>query len=231
VPNYLIRVRLPDRPGALGAVASRIGSVGADVVSIDILERDPGVVVDELGVGLADGRLIDLLRDEILEVDGVVIESIRLLEGPVPDLYAELLDVATELFRQTSPSELLEHLVVRVRRSLAATFAVVLEPSSGTVVVSDGLLPDPAKLAAAARRATELPAGSLGAVPEGQGDPTADDARALAVAPLERTGSILLVRRSDPVLRDRERRWISVMAELAGHQRRELSELSDRGRS
>lgn len=39
VSNYLIRVQLPDRPGALGAVASRIGSVGGDVISIDILER------------------------------------------------------------------------------------------------------------------------------------------------------------------------------------------------
>ena len=40
--NYLIRVHFPDRPGALGAVASRIGSVGGDVVSIDILERAKG---------------------------------------------------------------------------------------------------------------------------------------------------------------------------------------------
>ena len=82
--NYLIRVQLPDRPGALGAVASRIGSVGGDVVSIEILQRDNGIVVDELGVGLAGDHLIDLLRDEILEVDGVSIESVRPVEGPCP---------------------------------------------------------------------------------------------------------------------------------------------------
>ncbi len=102
--NFLIRVKLPDRPGALGAVASRIGSVGGDVVSIDILQRENGVVVDELGVGLAGDNLIELLRDEILEVDGVSIESIRAVEGAIPDNYTELLDVAAELFKQTSPA-------------------------------------------------------------------------------------------------------------------------------
>jgi hypothetical protein len=103
VPNYLIRVQLPDRPGALGAVASRIGSVGGDVVAIDILQRDNGVVVDELGVGLAGDHLLDLLRDEILEVDGVTIEALRAVDGPLPDRHAELLDIATELFVQVSP--------------------------------------------------------------------------------------------------------------------------------
>ena len=112
--NYLIRVQLPDRPGALGAVASRIGSVGGDVVSIEILQRDDGIVVDELGVGLAGDHLIELLRDEILEVDGVVIESVRPVDGPLPDRHTELLEVATELFKQQSSAGLLEHLTGRV---------------------------------------------------------------------------------------------------------------------
>ncbi len=37
----------------------------------------------------------------------------------------------------------------------------------------------------------------------------------LAVSPMARAGKILVVGRTDPVLRDRERRWISTMAELA----------------
>ena len=97
--NYLIRVHLPDRPGALGAVASRIGSVGGDVISIEILERHDGLVVDELGISLPDDHLIDLLRDEILEVDGASVESLRAVEGALPDRHTELLEVATELFK------------------------------------------------------------------------------------------------------------------------------------
>jgi ACT domain-containing protein len=32
--GYLVRIALPDRPGALGLVASRIGAVGGDIVAI-----------------------------------------------------------------------------------------------------------------------------------------------------------------------------------------------------
>ena len=57
VETFVIRMWLPDRPGALGQVASRIGAVRGDVVGIDILERDGGQAVDELVVELPDGGL------------------------------------------------------------------------------------------------------------------------------------------------------------------------------
>ena len=47
-----MRVWLPDRPGALGAVASRIGAVRGDLVGVDILERGAGRAIDELVVEL-----------------------------------------------------------------------------------------------------------------------------------------------------------------------------------
>lgn len=196
--NYLIRVQLPDRPGALGAVASRIGSVGGDVVSIDILQRDDGVVVDELGVGLPDDNLIDLLRDEVLEVDGVSIESVRPVEGAMPDRITELFDIATELFKQTSPTELLEHLTARVRRGLAADYAVVVGGDGVGRVAGDGTPP------------ADGPAG---------GDGRLDVTR----APMVHAGLELVVARGDPVLRERERRWVATMAQLADHGWRELS--------
>ena len=82
-------------------------------------------MVDELGVGLAGDHLIDLLRDEILEVDGVSIESIRAVEGPMPDRHTELLDMATELFKQDLAAGAARAPHGRVRRSLAANFAAV----------------------------------------------------------------------------------------------------------
>ena len=209
--NYLIRVQLPDRPGALGAVASRIGSVGGDVVSIEILQRDDGIVVDELGVGLAGDHLIDLLRDEILEVDGVVIESVRPVDGALPDRHTELLEVATELFKQPSSSGLLEHLTGRVCRSLAATFAAVLDTDAWQVTASHGELPPPEELRAMALQ---------GMSP--RPDAMAVDG-AVATAVLVSADLILVVGRSDPILRDRERQWISIMAELADHGWQELA--------
>ena len=145
--NYLVRVGLPDRPGALGAVASRIGAVGGDVVSIDILQRDGGEVVDELGVVLAGADLVSLLRDEILEVDGVTVESMRSVDGPLPDRHAEILEYATDLFRQPEPEDALRYLTTRARRSLCGSFAAVLEPGGGAVAVA-GEAPGSAELAA-----------------------------------------------------------------------------------
>jgi hypothetical protein len=221
VPNYLIRVQLPDRPGALGAVASRIGSVGGDVVSIDILQRDNGVVVDELGVGLAGDHLLGLLRDEILEVDGVSIETLRSVEGALPDRHAELLDIATELFVQTSPEALLDHLAGRVRRSLVADFAAIIDADTTRVTASHGEPPPDDELRAMALWAVAPLSSPVGADEIGAG--SADESPGVAAAEMVRAGVVLVVGRVAPVLRSRERQWIAIMAELADHGWRELA--------
>lgn len=75
--RFLLRVRLVDRPGALGQVASRIGAVGGDIVAIDILQRGAGEVIDEFQIELAGDHLVELLESEIHEVDGAKVESVR----------------------------------------------------------------------------------------------------------------------------------------------------------
>ena len=84
MPSYLVRVRLPDRPGALGLVASRIGAVGGDITALDILERHRGTALDELVVDLPGSHLVRLLRSEVEEVDGVKVEAVVPL-APPPD--------------------------------------------------------------------------------------------------------------------------------------------------
>ncbi len=54
--TYLLRVVLPDRPGTLGAVASALGGEGADILSVDVVERHQGVAVDDLVVDLPAAR-------------------------------------------------------------------------------------------------------------------------------------------------------------------------------
>jgi len=77
VASYVLRIWLPDRPGALGLVASRIGAVGGDIVSIDIRDRVEGRAIDEFVVDLASDDLVELLRSEIHEVDGALVEEIH----------------------------------------------------------------------------------------------------------------------------------------------------------
>lgn len=75
--SFLLRVVLPDRPGSLGLVAGALGTVGADIVSLDVIERRPGYAVDDLVVELPQGRLPDSMISAIVSVAGVKVESIR----------------------------------------------------------------------------------------------------------------------------------------------------------
>jgi len=87
--SYLIRVVLPDRPGALGAVASALGQAGADILSVDIVERSAGHATDDLVVELPADRLADSLVSAASSVEGVRVESIRPYAGVI-DPFREL---------------------------------------------------------------------------------------------------------------------------------------------
>ncbi len=78
--TIVVRVWMPDRPGALGQVASRIGAVRGDVLAIEILEQGGGRAIDELTVSLPDDDLLPLLTAEVDAVDGVSVESIRIVD-------------------------------------------------------------------------------------------------------------------------------------------------------
>src|ERR1700712_2363641 len=85
--RLVVRVWLPDRPGALGLVASRIGAIGGDIVGVDVLERSGAVAVDEFAVELPDADLLPLLVREIEEVDGASVEELRQVDAfPDPRL-------------------------------------------------------------------------------------------------------------------------------------------------
>jgi hypothetical protein len=224
VPNYLIRVQLPDRPGALGAVASRIGAVGADVVSIDILQQDGGVVVDDLGINLANGDLIELLRGEILEVDGVSVEAVRALHRPLPDRNAEILKIAIALFGQTTSTGVIEYLVTQVRASLGATFAAALGPEDPWPLSAAGDLPGDQDLRDLARSVL-----APSDVAEAAGADQADEDEHVAVARLAGAGLVVVVGRPDLVFRTRERQRVAAMGELADHRWLELSTRSSIG--
>ena len=56
VPSYLLRVQLEDRPGSLGSLAVALGSVGADILSLDVVERGDGLRDRRSGRRPAAGR-------------------------------------------------------------------------------------------------------------------------------------------------------------------------------
>lgn len=87
--SYLLRLVVPDRPGTLGAVATALGGAGADIVSLDVLERAAGFAVDDVVVDLPTGRLPDSLITAARTVPGVEVESLRPFSGSL-DTHREL---------------------------------------------------------------------------------------------------------------------------------------------
>jgi hypothetical protein len=77
VPSYLLRVVLVDRPGSLGSLAVALGSVGADILSLDVVERVSGVAIDDLVVDLPPGAMPDMLITAAEALNGVRVDSIR----------------------------------------------------------------------------------------------------------------------------------------------------------
>lgn len=87
--SFLIRVQVPDNPGTLGAVATALGTVDADILSVDVVERGSGTAVDDLVVELPSGSLPDVLITAAESVDGVEVDAVRPYAG-VLDTHREL---------------------------------------------------------------------------------------------------------------------------------------------
>jgi hypothetical protein len=125
VVSFLIRVLLPDSPGTLGAVATALGTVGADILSVDVVERGTGVAVDDLVVELPSGRLPDALITAAESVEGVEVDAVRPYAG-VLDTHREL-ELVEEIAAQ--PKSGLDILAEGVPRIVRAGWAMIVEHS------------------------------------------------------------------------------------------------------
>ena len=135
--SFLIRVQLPDVPGALGAVASALGHIGADILSVDVVERTSGTAIDDLVVELPKGRLPDVLITAAESVEDVEVDAVRPYAG-VLDTHREL-ELVEEVAAQ--PDEGLTIFTEGVPRIIRAGWALVVGPAEGgaeTLTASDG---------------------------------------------------------------------------------------------
>lgn len=195
----LVRVWLPDRPGALGQVASRIGAVRGDVLGIDILESGGGRVIDELVVDLADESLVDLLIAEVDAVDGVSVEYVRPLAEDRRDPDFVALQLAATL-ADTPANERPTMLCDGIAAVADAAWAVVIGPSG--VLAEVGTPPDPQWL-----EAFLAGAGHLGSGGDGPGAVELSDSGPsdLLWARLVRSDLTVAAGRSDRPVHERER--------------------------
>src|SRR5687768_5761127 len=216
--TVVVRLWLPDRPGALGQVASRIGAVRGEIVGIDILERGAGRAIDELVVDLPDGALIDLLVSEIQQVDGVDVEEVRPVADALHDPRLDALETAAILVGAQSRAELVDALVTHAKRVIGAAWAAVVSLEEGDVVAEDGPIPPVAWLLA-------FVAGSQESARVAAGESRVDD---LVWSPLPAAGLALVLGRDGIAYRARERRQAAALARIVDTRFRELSRARSR---
>src|SRR5581483_2178074 len=216
--TYVVRVWLPDRPGALGAVASRIGAVRGDLVGIDILERGGGRVIDELAVELPEDALLPLLVQEMSEVDGVDVEDVRPLVDALIDPRLDALETAAALVEHEDAGALVAGLATHVGHALEAEWVVVLD-DAGRVAASSGT----GAPAAGWLSAFVSGASTSAAVLAGEGGP--DD---IACAVLGTSGLVLVLGRRGRPFRARERRQLGALARIADRRWVEVNRWSAR---
>ncbi|MEQ4204574.1 ACT domain-containing protein [Actinopolymorpha sp. B9G3] len=144
---YLVRVVLPDEPGALGTVASALGKTGADIVAVDVMGReDDGTAVDDFVVELPLGGRADALVSACHSVPGVrVVWLSRYAAGGNLRHDLEAIEAMTE--EPTDAERVLVHQAPTVFRADWAFLVHAGEGTEGTQIVH------------ATRTAPRLPAG------------------------------------------------------------------------
>lgn len=202
--TFIVRVWLPDRPGALGAVASRIGAVKGDVAGIEILERGGGRAIDEFVVQLADASLLDALVREINEVEGTAVEDVRpVVEGRI-DPWLDGLETAAQLVGAGNGEELFGVLCDHAYRGIGAAWAAVVALETCEVFAQRGAAPSPAWLAAFFEGSRHAARAVESAGP--------DD---VTWAPLPSAGVALVLGREGTAFRAKERRQAGALARVA----------------
>ncbi len=209
---FLLRVVLPDRPGSLGVLAAALGTVGADIEAIEVVERrGDGSAVDDVVVELPPATMPEDLVSACSRVPGVTVEWIaRYSAGG--SLFLDL-EAVEEMTHQ--PEDALAVLVDLLPRAFRSDWAALVsdpgtgvltsEYSSHTAPMLDGL------------EVPAMPAGRVGRLdaPESWGDHRGADLVLAGARIIDTTRILLLGRGGGPDILDSELARLGHLAALA----------------
>lgn len=135
-----MRVCLPDVPGTLGSVASAMGQFGADILSVEIVEKRSGRVVDDFVVTLPPERMPDGLVSICQGLDGVSVQWVsRYPEGGGLQSDLEALEQMV-----ADPAYAAETLVSLSPQVFRSQWSLLIQTDGDpTVIYSTPMAPDP----------------------------------------------------------------------------------------
>ena len=129
---YLLRVSVPDRPGALGALASAIGEAGGDITALDVVERGQSAAVDDVLVDTADAASADTILARLNTLPAIVIEAWQpFTEG---DQLRDGLDIVDGL--GSTASRALAAITRIAPAVLRARWVVIIDQVNGGVAIT-----------------------------------------------------------------------------------------------
>ena len=129
---FLLRVELPDVPGSLGALATALGSAGADIEAIEIVEhRSDGFAVDDVLFELPSSVMPDALVTACHRLDGVRVHWIsRYNAGANLSMDLEAVEAFTD-----EPAHAIGRLVEVIPATFRTDWAMALRREHGEVIV------------------------------------------------------------------------------------------------
>ena len=211
VPSYLLRIQLADRPGSLGALAVALGSVGGDILSLDVVERSGGYAIDDLIIELPVGAMPDTLITAAEKLPGVQVDSVRphtgLLEA---HRELELLDHVAAADDNTAKVQVL---VDDAPRVLRVSWCMALRSCDGEVQLLGGSRGAPETLAVSAPWLPIEQAAALDGNAEWVPQAWRDMDTALVAAPLGDAHTAVVLGRPGPEFRPSE---VARLGYLAG---------------
>ncbi|MBA2738604.1 MAG: amino acid-binding protein [Nocardioidaceae bacterium] len=121
---FLLRVELPDVPGSLGTLASALGTTGADIQAIEIVEHSgEGKAVDDVLLELPPSVLPDALVSACHRLDGVrVLWISRYNAGASLRMDLEVVEAMTQ-----EPARAIERLVELVPQTFRCDWAMAVQ--------------------------------------------------------------------------------------------------------
>lgn len=142
--EIMLRCAVPDRPGALAALAGAVGAAGGDIQAVDVVEHLDGQALDDLVVVLGNGSTLDgiIARIEALADFDIEVVHAGLSRGDPGDAVARLA-VGLELCLSgaMAPEEALRSLpggVVRATRAELVDAHTMPRPTGKRIVLPFG---------------------------------------------------------------------------------------------
>ncbi len=210
--RYALRVSLLDRPGSLSALTGALSRVGADLVTLEVVDRADGVAVDDLC--LAAPCSTEELRTCVEQVPGVIVESLYdVAQFPDP---GEPMALAAHMVEQGKGA--VRSLVEGLPGALSASWSLAV--GSGMAGL-DLLASTPEAPSLEGARITWLPLVGPRRLERAEWMPRAwrvgmADGLELAAAPLGSSATAVLVgRRHGPRFRSGELRQLGYLARVA----------------